>query len=411
MPPNPSPLAPVGFPSLPPIAGVRLAVAEAGIRYKARPDLLVVEVAPKTQVAGALTRSKTASGPIEWCRAVLKRGNARALVANAGNSNAFTGKAGAAAVKRTAVAVAQEIGCKPAEVFVASTGTIGELIKVDKIEAAVPGAVAKLAGAGWQDAAHAIRTTDTFAKGVTRTARIGDATVTINGIAKGSGMIAPDMATMFAFYFTDARIPAAVLQKLVSESCATTFNATTVDSDTSTSDTLLAFATGMGAKHPVVKSASDRHLRDFKRALHECMLELAHQIVRDGEGATKFAAIHVSGAASPKAAKAIGMSIANSPLVKTALHGQDPNWGRIVAAVGKAGEKANRDKLKIAFGPHAVAAKGAVVPGYDEAPVAAYMKGQELDIHVDVGVGKGKFTVWTCDLGYDYIRINASYRS
>ncbi len=411
MPPNPSPLAPAGFPSLPPIAGVRLAVAEAGIRYKARPDLLVVEVAPKTQVAGALTRSKTASGPVEWCRAVLDRGQARALVANAGNSNAFTGKAGAAAVKRMAIAVAHAIGCKATEVFVASTGTIGELIKVDKIEAAVPGAVAKLADAGWPDAANAIRTTDTFAKGVTRTARIGDATVTINGIAKGSGMIAPDMATLFAFCFTDARIPAAVLQKLVTESCATTFNATTVDSDTSTSDTLLVFATGMGAKHPAVKSASDRHLRDFKRALHECMLDLALQIVRDGEGATKFAAIHVSGAASPKAAKAIGMSIANSPLVKTALHGQDPNWGRIVAAVGKSGEKANRDKLKIAFGPHPVAAKGAVVPGYDEAPVAAYMKGQELDFYVDVGVGKGKFTVWTCDLGYDYIRINASYRS
>jgi glutamate N-acetyltransferase/amino-acid N-acetyltransferase len=411
MPTNPSPLAPAGFPSLPRIAGVRIAVAEAGIRYKARPDLLVVEVAPKTQVAGALSRSKTASAPALWCRSVLKRGSARALVANAGNSNAFTGKAGVEAVRRTARAAAAALGCKPAEVFVASTGTIGELIQVEKIEAAIPGTVAKLAEAGWQDAANAIRTTDTFAKGVTRTARIGNATVTINGIAKGSGMIAPDMATMFAFFFTDAKMPAAVLQRLVKDSCATTFNAITVDSDMSTSDTLLVLATGMGAKHAAVRSASDRHLRDFKRALHQCMLDLAHQIVRDGEGATKFAAIHVSGAASTKAAKTIALAIANSPLLKTALHGQDPNWGRIVAAVGKAGEKASRDKLTIRFGPHAVAAKGAVVPGYVEAPVAAYMKGQELDIHVDVGVGKGKFTVWTCDLGYDYIRINASYRS
>ncbi|MBM3507681.1 MAG: bifunctional glutamate N-acetyltransferase/amino-acid acetyltransferase ArgJ [Alphaproteobacteria bacterium] len=411
MPPTPSPLAPAGFPSLPRIAGVRLAVIEAGIRYKQRPDLLVVDVAPKTQVAGALTRSKTASAPVEWCRAVLKRGHARALVANAGNSNAFTGKAGADAVKRTAARAAQALGCKPGEVFVASTGTIGELIKVDKIEAAIPPAVANLGDVGWQDAANAIRTTDTFAKGVTRAARIGDTIVTINGIAKGSGMIAPDMATMFAFFFTDAKIPASVLQRLVSASCATTFNAVTVDSDTSTSDTLLVFATGMGAKHPTVKSASDRHLRDFKRALHECMLDLAQQIVRDGEGATKFVAVNVSGAASTKAAKTIALGIANSPLVKTALHGQDPNWGRIVAAVGKAGEKANRDKLKIAFGPHPVAAKGAVVQGYVEAPVAEYMKRQELDIHVDVGVGKGKFTVWTCDLSYDYIRINASYRS
>ena len=406
-----SPLAPAGFPNLPPVAGVRLAVGEAGLRYKHRADLLLVEVAPKTQVAGVLTRSKTASAPVEWCRKVLKTGRGRALVANAGNSNAFTGRLGVDAVKRTAAAAAKALGCKPIEVFVASTGVIGEPIKIDKIEATIVPAAAKLTEAGWQAAADAIRTTDTFAKGVTRTARIGGSKVTINGIAKGSGMIAPDMATLFAFLFTDARIPAAVLQKLVGTAAETTFNATTVDSDTSTSDTVLVFATGMGAKHPAVRSAADGHLRDFKRALHEAMLDLAQQIVRDGEGASKFVTVNVSGAASAKAAKRIAMSIANSPLVKTALAGEDPNWGRIVAAVGKAGEKADRDKLTIAFGAHPVAARGAVRPDYVEAPVAAYMKGKYIDIHVDVGVGKGKFTVWTCDLGYDYIRINAAYRS
>ncbi len=411
MPPTPSPLAPAGFPSLPRIAGVRLAVAESGVRYKQRSDLLIIEAAPKTQVAGVLTRSKTASAPILWCRARLERGQGRVLVANAGNSNAFTGKAGVEAVKRTADATAKALGCKASDVFIASTGTIGEPLKVDRIEAAIPGAVAKLTDTGWQDAANAIRTTDTFAKGVTRSARIGAATVTINGIAKGSGMIAPDMATLFAFFYTDARIPRDVLQTLVSSINATTFNAITVDSDTSTSDTLLMFATGQGAKHLAVKSANDPHLRDFKRALREAMLDLAQQIVRDGEGATKFVAVHVSGAASTKAAKTIALSIANSPLVKTALHGQDPNWGRVVAAVGKSGEKADRDKLTIRFGPHPVAAKGAVVAGYVEAPVAEYMKGQELDLFVDVGVGAGKFTAWTCDLSYDYIRINASYRS
>ena len=410
-PKGPSPLAPLNFPSLPPVPGVRVAAGEAGLRYRTRSDLLLVELAPTTTAAGVTTKSKTASAPVEWCRARLKTGKGRALVANAGNSNAFTGKAGVVAVKRTAVAAAKALGCKPTEVYIASTGVIGEPIKVEKIEAAIGPTAAKLGDAGWQAAADSIRTTDTFAKGVTRRARIGKATVVINGIAKGSGMIAPDMATMFAFLFTDAAIPARVLQKLVSELNETTFNAITVDSDTSTSDTLLVFATGQGAKHPPVKSATDKHLREFKVALHEAMLDLALQIVRDGEGASKFVRINVSGAKTVKAAKQIGLTIANSPLVKTALAGEDPNWGRVVAAVGKSGEHASRDKLKIAFGPHAVAAKGAVVPGYVEAPVAAYMKGKELEIHVDVGVGKSKFTVWTCDLGYDYIRINASYRS
>ena len=410
-PKGPSPLAPLGFPSLPPVPGVRLAAGEAGLRYRARTDLLLIELAPKTTAAGVLTRSKTASAPVEWCRARLKSGKGRALVANAGNSNAFTGRAGVDAVKRTAAAAAKALGCKANEVYIASTGVIGEPIKVDKIEAAIAPTAAKLGDAGWQAAADAIRTTDTFAKGVTRRARIGTAMVVINGIAKGSGMIAPDMATMFAFLFTDAAIPAAVLQKLVSELNKTTFNAITVDSDTSTSDTVLVFATGQGAKHPPVKKASDRHLREFKAALGEAMLDLAQQIVRDGEGASKFVRVNVSGAKSAEAAKQIGLSIANSPLVKTALAGEDPNWGRIVMAVGKSGEEADRDKLKIAFGPHPVAAKGAVRPDYVEAPVAAYMKGKELEIHVDVGVGKGKFTVWTCDLGYDYIRINAAYRS
>ena len=406
-----SPLAPARFPLLPPVAGVRLAVVAAGIRDKVRHDVLLVELAAGTQVAGALTRSKTRSAPVDWCAKGLGSGKARALVANAGNANAFTGRAGKDAVRRTAAAAAAAVGGTPSQAFIASTGVIGQLLPAGRIEKAVAKAAKSLAAGGWRDAADAIRTTDTFPKGAMRAAVIGGATVTLCGIAKGSGMIAPDLGTMFAFVFTDAKIPAAALQPLVTSGVARSFNAITVDSDTSTSDTVLVFATGKGPKHPRIASAADPALRPFRRALHDLMRDLAQQVVRDGEGASKFITVRVTGARSARAARRIALAIANSPLVKTAVAGEDPNWGRVVAAVGKAGEEADRDRLAISFGPFAVAENGGVLPGYVEAPVAAYMKGREIEIAVDVGVGPGRFTVWTCDLGPGYVRINADYRS
>jgi glutamate N-acetyltransferase/amino-acid N-acetyltransferase len=406
-----SPLAPDRFPDMPPVAGVRLGAAACGIRYKSRTDLMLAEVAPGATVAGVFTRSLTASAPILWCRKALAGGRARAVVVNSGNSNAFTGKRGMDAVARTVDAASGLIGCRKREVFIASTGVIGEPLPVDKIVAALPKLRADLQDAVWERAAEAIMTTDTFAKGATRTARIGGGTVTINGIAKGSGMIAPDMATMLAFLFTDALIPANVLQRLLVQATARSFNSITVDGDTSTSDTVLLVATGQAQKHPRIASAADPRLKDFRAKLEDLMQDLAVQIVRDGEGAQKLVTINVAGARSEAAARRIGLAIGNSPLVKTAIAGEDANWGRIVMAVGKSGEAANRDKLKVAIGGIAVARNGGRVPNYDERPVAAHMKTRDIVIDVDVGVGKGRARVWTCDLTHGYISINAEYRS
>jgi glutamate N-acetyltransferase/amino-acid N-acetyltransferase len=347
---------------------------------------------------------------VHCCRRHLAGGMVRAIVVNSGNSNAFTGRAGEAFVDATVSAAAALAGCAPEEVFVASTGVIGQPIPTDAIAVHLPGLADKLSPDAWTAAAKAIMTTDTFPKGATRTAKIGDVTVTLNGFAKGSGMIAPDMATMLGFLFTDAAIAAPVLQTLLSDSNERSFNAVTVDGDTSTSDTVLLSATGRAGNDPVT-DAADPRLAGFKAALDAVMLDLAHQIVRDGEGATKFVAVHVEGADSDHAAKRIAMSIANSPLVKTAIAGEDANWGRIVMAVGKAGERADRDLLKISIGGVLICADGMEVPGYDETPVARHMKGQDIDIRVDLGLGHGSATVWTCDLTHGYIDINGSYRS
>lgn len=406
-----SPLAPKGgFPAMPELPGVRFASHQAGIRYQGRTDLLVLEMPEGTQAAGVLTTSKTRSAPVDWCAQALKKGLGRVLVVNAGNANAFTGVRGEASVARTVDTACSLFGCKASEVYVSSTGTIGEFLPDERITNALPLAKEKLAGKDWLSAAKAIMTTDTYPKGATRTAVIDGVSVTINGIAKGSGMIAPAMGTMLSYVFTDANIPAEVLQDLLKKGVDRSFNSITVDGDTSTSDTLLLFATGSaGNKAP--KKADDKSLKDFKKKLFDLLLDLSLQVVRDGEGATKLVEIRVTGAASDRAARAIGLSIANSPLVKTAVAGEDANWGRIVMAVGKAGEKADRDRLSIRIGGVEVAANGLAVPNYDETPVVAHMKGQEILFETDVGVGKGKATVWTCDLTHGYIDINGSYRS
>jgi glutamate N-acetyltransferase/amino-acid N-acetyltransferase len=405
-----SPLAPAAFPTLPPLPGVRLSALECGVRYKNRTDVCLIELSPGTTVAGVLTRSLTASAPVEICRRNLGAGKARAVLVNSGNANAFTGKAGKAAAERSATAAAEALGCRPGEVFLASTGVIGEVLPDERITRRLPDLAAALAGDGWDAAARAIMTTDTFRKVATRQAQIDGVTVTINGIAKGSGMIAPDMATMLAFVATDAKIPASVLQALLTRGADRSFNCTTVDGDTSTSDTLLLFATGQ-ARHKPVEAIGDRHLKDFRAKLDDLLVDLACQVVRDGEGAQKFVTVTVTGASSDKAARIIGLAIANSPLVKTAIAGEDANWGRIVMAVGKAGQKADRDRMSVAVGGIVIAENGGPRPDYDEAPVAAHMKGREIDIAVDVGVGKGRARVWTCDLTHGYIDINADYRS
>jgi glutamate N-acetyltransferase/amino-acid N-acetyltransferase len=330
---------------------------------------------------------------------------------NAGNANAFTGKEGMASVQRTAAAAAKLLKCKASEVLVSSTGVIGVPLPDEKIVAALPAALAD-AEADWESAARAIMTTDTFPKGAVRTARIGKAEVAIVGFIKGSGMIAPNMGTMLGYVFTDAKLPAAVLRGLLKAAADRTFNAITVDSDTSTSDTVLLIATGQGATHPPIRSAADSKLKDFRLKLEEVLRDLAHQVIRDGEGATKFVAITVTGAKSDASARRIGLAVANSPLVKTAIAGEDANWGRIVAAVGKAGEPCSMDRLKIAIGGVPITQAGAVRPDYDEAPVAAHMKGPEIAIEIDAGArGRGRATVWTCDLTHRYIDINIGYRS
>ena len=405
-----SPLAPDAAPTLPPIAGVRLAARACGVRYQGRTDVCLMAFDAGSTVAGVFTRSLTASAPVERCRRNLRGGKVRAIVVNSGNANAFTGKSGAASVERVTKATAATLGCKPAEVFTASTGVIGEPLPDERITAALKALAGDLQADAWAAAAAAIMTTDTFPKLATRTALIDGVKVTINGIAKGSGMIAPDMATMLGFVATDAKIPAPVLQALLARGADRSFNCITVDSDTSTSDTLILGATGQ-ARHRAVKAAGDRHLADFRAKLEELLIELACLVARDGEGAQKFITIDVTGAASDKAARRIGLAIANSPLVKTAIAGGDANWGRIVMAVGKAGEKADRDKLAIAIGGVALTKNGQRRPDYDEAPVAAHIKGREIAIAVDVGVGRGRARVWTCDLTHGYIDINADYRS
>ena len=408
-----SPLAPKTFPDMPAIEGVRFASGTAGIRYKGRTDVMLALLDKGTQVAGVFTKSKCPSAPVDWCRAKLKSGKARALLVNSGNANAFTGKVGADAVKLAAKIAAAATGAKESEIYMASTGVIGEPLDASKFEGVLDGLVKRASGESWLDAARAIMTTDTFPKVATAEAEIGGVRVRISGMAKGAGMIAPDMATMLSFVFTDAPIAAPALQAMLSKSAQGSFNAITVDSDTSTSDTLMLFATGAAAARgcPKITAASDRRLVAFKAALDVVLTNLAHQVVRDGEGARKFVEIEVTGADSAKAAKRIALSIANSPLVKTAVAGEDANWGRIVMAVGKAGEKAERDKLAIWFGGIRVAHKGLRDPAYDEAKVSAVMKEQEIDIRVDLGIGKGSAKVWTCDLTKEYVAINGDYRS
>jgi len=387
-----------------------LATGQTGLRYRGRDDLMVAELAPQTTVAAVLTRSQTAAAPVLWCRQVAAGGQARAIVVNAGNANAFTGAAGDHLVAETTAAASRLFGCKATEVAVASTGVIGEPLPADALAVHLPTAVAALSEQGWSAAARAIMTTDTFPKAATATAVIDGRTVTLNGFAKGSGMIAPNMATMLVFLFTDAAVAAPVLQQLLSAANEETFNCITVDGDTSTSDSVLLCATGT-AGHPLIVDAGDPRAAVLATALRTVMRDLAHQVVRDGEGATKFVTLHVSGAMSDAEAREVALTIANSPLVKTAIAGEDANWGRIVAAAGRARARVDAARLAIAIGGVAITADGQRVAGYDEAPVARHMKGQEIDIAVDLGLGQGQATVWTCDLTHGYIDINGSYRS
>jgi glutamate N-acetyltransferase / amino-acid N-acetyltransferase len=414
-----SPLAPTDVPDMPVISGVKLATAAAGIRYQGRTDVLLAVMDKGTAVAGVLTKSKCPSAPVEWCRAKLKSGRsskagfARALVVNSGNANAFTGKSGRQATTLTASIAARALGCGPGEVFLASTGVIGEPLDATKFNGVLGTLAEHAAPDGWIGAAKAIMTTDTFPKVATATVKLGKADVTINGIAKGAGMIAPDMATMLAFVFTDAPITAGALQSLLKSGVEDTFNAVTIDGDTSTSDTLLAFATGTAAAHgaPKISRASDPRLKAFAKAFRAVLADLAEQVARDGEGARKLVEIIVDGAVSKASARRIAMSVANSPLVKTAIAGEDANWGRVVMAVGKAGEPANRDKLAISFNGIRVASRGARDPSYDEAEVSAAMKNPVIQIKIALGLGKGRDRVLTCDLTKEYIAINGDYRS
>jgi len=400
----PGPLA-LPLPQLPPLAGVLLGAAAAGIRYKGRTDLVMAAFAPGTTVAGVFTRNRCPGAPVDWCREALTMGHARGLVVNAGNANVFTGEAGRRTVAETADAAAALLDCAPGEVFLASTGVIGEVLPAARITNALPALHATLSGDAWEAAARGIMTTDTFPKAATRTAILGGRVVRVTGIAKGSGMIAPDMATMLAFVFTDAALPGDVLQGLLRAGVNRSFNRTTVDSDTSTSDTVLLFATGAAGNDPLAQTGA------FAMALDAVLMDLALMVVRDGEGAQKLISIDVAGAVDDASARRVAMSVANSPLVKTAIAGEDANWGRIVMAVGKAGEPAERDRLSVAIGGVWMARDGTVVPGYDEAPVVAHMKGREISITIDLGMGAGSDSVWTCDLTHGYIDINGSYRS
>jgi glutamate N-acetyltransferase/amino-acid N-acetyltransferase len=408
-----SPFAPETLAKLPAIKGVAFATAEAGIRYKKRTDLLMAVFDEGTAVAGVLTQSKTASAPVLTCRKHLKKGTARTLVVNSGNANAFTGRKGGEAVDITVAHAVKAVGCKPNEVFVASTGVIGEPLDAEKFAHLLGDLAERAEPDAFENAARAIMTTDTYPKLATRTALIGDVEVTINGFCKGAGMIAPDMATMLCFIFTDAAISPDALQELLAEHAETTFNCMTVDGDTSTSDTCLIFATGSAAargQKPITKAKSKK-LQAFSEALYDLMRDLAIQVAKDGEGLSKFVTFEVAGAKSWQAARTIALSCANSPILKTAIAGEDPNWGRVVMAVGKSGEAADRDKLAIWFGPHCVARDGERANDYEEKTAAAYMKNREIVIRIHVGVGKSAARVWTCDLTHDYVSINADYRS
>jgi glutamate N-acetyltransferase/amino-acid N-acetyltransferase len=414
-----SPNAPTHIPDMPTIAGVKLATAAAGIRYKGRTDVLLAVMDKGTAVAGVFTQSKCPSAPVEWCRAKLARGKsskagfARALVVNSGNANAFTGKTGRQATTLTASIAARALGCSPHEVFLASTGVIGEPLDATKFNGVLATLAERAAPGEWINAARAIMTTDTFPKVATATVKLGKTRVTINGMAKGAGMIMPDMATMLAFVFTDAPIAAGALQSLLKSGVEDTFNAVTIDGDTSTSDTLLAFATGAAAANgaPKISRASDPRLKQFAKAFRAVLADLAEQVARDGEGARKLVEIIVEGATSKKSARRIAISVANSPLVKTAIAGEDANWGRVVMAVGKAGEPANRDRLSISFNGVRVASRGARDPSYDEAEVSRAMKNPKIQIRIALGLGKGRDRVLTCDLTREYVAINGDYRS
>jgi len=413
-----SPLAPQDVPDMPAVDGVRLATAAAGIRYKNRTDVLLVLMAPGTSAAGVFTTSKCASAPVEWCRARLKdgkgkKGAPRALVVNSGNANAFTGKSGRAATALTAKIASEAIEAGTDDIFLASTGVIGEPLDASAFDKVMDQLVADARADRWMDGARAIMTTDTFPKVATARARLGKATVTINGIAKGAGMIAPDMATMLSFVFTDAPIAPAALQSLLRNGVADTFNAVTIDGDTSTSDTLMAFATGAATDRgaPKIARATDPRLKAFTKAFNEVLADLAEQVARDGEGARKLVEVIVEGAVSKVSARRIAMSIANSPLVKTAIAGEDANWGRVVMAVGKAGEPADRDRLAIYFNGIRVAHKGARDPNYSEAQTSKTMKEDVISIRVALGLGKGRDRVLTCDLTKEYVAINGDYRS
>lgn len=409
-----SPLAPKKSTVLKPVLGVQVSTLATGLRYVGRDDLLLAVFPEGTTVAGMFTQSTTAAAPVAWCRLLLKDKKARALLVNAGNANAATGKAGIALLEESVRAVAIETGCNPAEVFVASTGIIGRPLPKKSIANFVPAIAKKLKPktdtAVWAKASRAIMTTDTFAKTVSRTIKIKGKTVTLSGFAKGSGMIAPNMATMLGFVFTDACVDAGVLQVIVKDATDKSFNSITVDGDTSTNDTLLVFATGQ-AGHDKITSLKTKEGKIFAEALECVLMELAQLVVRDGEGAQKLITIDVMGAASDKAARIHALTIANSPLVKTAIAGEDANWGRILGAAGRSGERLNPSKVKVSIGGYAICKNGEQIKNYDETPVAKYMKGRDVHIVLDVGIGKGKARVWTCDLTHGYIDINGSYRS
>ncbi|MEC5324235.1 bifunctional glutamate N-acetyltransferase/amino-acid acetyltransferase ArgJ [Aurantimonas sp. A3-2-R12] len=408
-----SPLAPTAFAVLPPIEGLRIATAAAGIKYAGRTDVLLMTFDGPAAVAGVFTTSKCPSAPVDFSRESLRGGVARALVVNSGNANAFTGKKGREATEMTAAAAAAAVDASPQDIFLASTGVIGEPLDAGKFTGLLAGLAEQAAGNGWREAADAIMTTDTYPKLATRQVTIEGTVVTINGIAKGAGMIAPDMATMLSFVATDAAIASPALQAMLTEAVAPSFNSVTVDSDTSTSDTLLLFATGAAARRgcPEISDADDDRVAGFRQALGDLMLDLARQVARDGEGARKEIQVTVDGATSDAAAKRIALSIANSPLVKTAVAGEDANWGRVVMAVGKAGEEADRDRLTIHFGGVRVAEGGARDPDYSEAEASAVMRGAEIPIRVELGLGTGRWTVYSCDLTKDYVAINGDYRS
>ena len=399
------------FPVLPKIKGVRMAAGAARVKYEGRKDLMLVVFDRPVSIAGVFTTSKTASAPIKWDKRVVREGSARALVVNSGNANAFTGNAGEQAVKQTADVAAGLVKCAPEHILVSSTGVIGEKLNVARIATSLPNLHKRLRVNAWRDVAEAIMTTDTFPKGASCVTRLNGREVRVSGIAKGSGMIAPNMATMLAYVFTDARLPSPILKRMLRSANDRSFNCITVDGDTSTSDTVLAFATGAVPLGFTPKSIQDERLLPFRTALQKVMLDLAKQIVRDGEGATKLVQVVISGANSVSAARNIAMSVANSPLVKTAIAGSDPNWGRVAMAVGKSGEPIVQERLRISIGPFVITEEGRVREEYQEDLVAAYMQGQEINISVDVGVGRSRATVWTCDLTHEYVSINADYRS